>query len=195
MQGTKPFIDCSILSYRDRSKDSIFYLEELSQIFTRMMPMNKRSFKDETGRLHIRLECKDNQQFEAVFKKWCLHFEKLLDSLPKTMKRPLTKSLTKKDAPSVKNEAYLVIKIQTNHGILPNYPTNLANAIYPLMGLQVFYETVLDGFIAYIQEESDFNTILTSLWDEKRVREYCEKLAIKSEEHITQSGKILKNAV
>ncbi len=193
MHGTKSFIDCSILSQRDRTKDPIFYLEKVEKIFTQMMPLDKQSFKDKTGRNHIRLECKDNQQFEAFIKKWSLYFDNLLDALPKSMKHPPTKSLPKEDAPSLKKEVYLVMKIQTNLTNLSNYLLNLANGIYSRLGLNIFYESVADGLITYIQEKSDFDTFLRPISNEKTVREYYQKLGIKSEDFLTQRGKILKN--
>ncbi len=155
--------------------------------------MDKQSFKDKTGRYHIRLECKDNQQFEAFIKKWSFYFDNLLDALPKSIKHSPTKIRHKEDAPSLKKEVYLVMKIQTNLTNLSNYLLNLANGIYSRLGLKIFYESVADGLITYIQEKSDFDTFLRPLSNEKTVREYYQKLGIKSEDFLTQRGKILKN--
>ncbi len=192
MQGRKSFVDCCILSQREKSKDPLYYLEKIEQIFTHMMPMEKRIFKDGAGRDHVRLECKDSHDFAVFVETWSSLLKQILGKIPKHSQKKMDPTHATKH---LKKELFLVMKIQTDLTNLSNYLMNLANSIYPLMGLKVFYEDIADGVITYIQDDSDFKTLLTPISNEKVVREYYQKLGITSEDFLAQREKILKNVV
>ncbi len=186
MRATSSYIDVSIISQRDRTKNPISYLEKVQLIFTRMMPMDRQNFVDQAGKEHVRLECRRDQDFTAFINKWSVFFDTLMREFPNPDKFPLHQ-----EASRSKNGVYLVLKIQTNLTRLVHYLINLANGIYPLIGLRVYYESVADGLITYIQEESDFETFLRPLSNERIVREYYQKLGIKSEDFFARREKIL----
>ncbi len=195
MRVTSSFIDICIISQRDRIKDPTTYLGKIEPIFTRMMPVDRRIFVDTMGRDHVLLECRRDQDFTAFIEKWSSFFEKLLIELPETLKNTLPKNQPQKNASALKKGVFLVLKIQTNLTRLVNYLLNFANGIYPLLGVHIFYESVEDGLIAYIQDESDFETFLRPLSNEKIVQEFYQKLGIKSKDFFTHREKILKTSM
>ena len=193
MRASNSFIDICIISQREKTKDPKSYLEKVEQIFTHMMPMDRAVFVDTTGRDHIRLECRRDQDFTTFVDKWSSFFDRLLLEIPNTLRNSPLERGPQQNASPLKNEVFLVLKIQTNLTKLVNYLLNLANGIYPLLGLNIFYESVADGLVSYIQNKSDFDGFLRPLSNEKAVRDYYQKLGVKSDEFLTQRGKILKN--
>jgi len=172
----KYFIDVSIDSFLDTTKNTTFYLDILYRFFNEIVPSTlKKTMIDK--KLCYQITVKSNQRMEDYFEK----FSSVLRNF--TQFTQLYAPRTRKGIPyeDWPEEVYLIVDVSTNAGYLFEEILKISKEIASFAGANIHIEKLNSQFKWSFKDASDFYITFPFLNPPEEIREQITKMGFNSE--------------